>query len=154
NPETYPAWATITYEFPARGGLPPVKLTWYEGAKDGQRNLPPDDLFPKGFKPSDSGSLIIGSTGQMYSPRDYGAEQKLWPEEKFKDLKDPERVLPRIQRDGKVDGNPRNVDDNQKREWVEAIRAAQAQVALSNFDYAATLTEAMLLGNVAVRSGE
>ncbi|MGZ3414667.1 MAG: Gfo/Idh/MocA family protein, partial [Isosphaeraceae bacterium] len=27
NSETYPAWATITYEIPARGGLPPVKLT-------------------------------------------------------------------------------------------------------------------------------
>ncbi|MGY8769148.1 MAG: Gfo/Idh/MocA family protein, partial [Pirellulales bacterium] len=26
NPETYPSWATITYEFPARGELPPVKL--------------------------------------------------------------------------------------------------------------------------------
>ena len=48
NPETYPAWATITYEFPGRGNLPPVKLTWYEGAKDGKRNLPPDDLFPRG----------------------------------------------------------------------------------------------------------
>ncbi len=35
NPETYPAWATITYQFAARGNLPPVKLTWYEGAKEG-----------------------------------------------------------------------------------------------------------------------
>ena len=48
NPETYPAWATITYEFPARGNLPPVKLTWYEGAKDGKRNLPPSMFSPTG----------------------------------------------------------------------------------------------------------
>ncbi len=148
NPETYPAWATITYEYPARGNLPPVKLTWYEGAKDGKRNLPPESLFPKGFRPSDSGSLIVGSLGQMYSPSDYGAEQSLWPEETFKGLKDPERVLPRIE------GGGRNEDDNQKREWIQAIRAGKPHVALSNFDYAATLTEAMLLGNVAVRSGE
>ncbi len=94
NPETYPAWATITYEFPARGNLPPVKLTWYEGARDGHRNLPPDDLFPKGFKPSDSGSLFIGSRGQMYSPSDYGEEQVLWPEEKFKGMKDPSASSP------------------------------------------------------------
>ena len=46
NSETYPAWATITYEFPARGNLPPVKLTWYEGAKNGKRNLPPAGSFP------------------------------------------------------------------------------------------------------------
>jgi predicted dehydrogenase len=147
NLETYPAWATITYEFPERNGLPPVKLIWYEGAKDGKRNLPPDDLFPKDFKPSDSGSLMIGTLGQMYSPSDYGADQKLWPEEKFKDFQDPERILPRIE-------GGRNEDDNHKREWVAAIRAGKPHAALSNFDYAATLTEAMLLGNVAVRSGE
>ena len=47
NSETYPAWATITYEFPARGSLPPVKLTWYEGAKNGKRNLPPDRTLPR-----------------------------------------------------------------------------------------------------------
>ena len=45
-------------------------------------------------------------------------------------------------------------DDNQKREWVQAIRAGKPSVALSNFDYASTLTESMLLGNVAVRSGQ
>jgi predicted dehydrogenase len=148
NSETYPAWATITYEFSGRGSLPPVKLTWYEGAKDGQRNLPPAELFPKGFKPSDSGSLLIGARGQMYSPSDYGAEQVLWPVEKFKGYKDPERVLPRIK------GKSKDDDDNQKLEWVEAIRAGKPQVALSNFDYASTLTESMLLGNIAVRSGE
>ena len=85
----------------------------------------------------------------MYSPSDYGAEQVLWPEEKFKGYKDPERVLPRIKGEGKSDD-----DDNQKREWVEAIRAGKPQIALSNFDYASNLTESMLLGNVAVRSGE
>ncbi len=69
NSETYPAWATITYEFPARGNLPPVKLTWYEGAKDGQRNLPPKHLFPdSGFQPSDSGSLLVGSSGGCTLP--------------------------------------------------------------------------------------
>ena len=47
NSETYPAWSTITYEFPARGNLPPVKLTWYEGAKDGKRNLPPAAPVPR-----------------------------------------------------------------------------------------------------------
>ena len=47
NSETYPAWATITYEFPARGNLPPVKLTWYEGAKDGKRNLPPKQALSR-----------------------------------------------------------------------------------------------------------
>ena len=148
NPETYPAWATITYEFPARGDLPPVKLTWYEGAKDGKRNLPPDRPLPHGLKPSDSGSLLVGEKGPIYSPSDYGAEQVLWPEDEFEDFKDPERIAARASRAA------RDEDDNHKGEWVQAIREGKPEIAWSNFDYAATLTEAMLLGNVAVRSGE
>lgn len=147
NPETYPAWATITYEFPARDGLPPVKLTWYEGAKDGKRNLPAPDLFPPGFRPSDSGSLFVGSKGKMYSPSDYGSDQRLWPESEFKEYKDPAPSLPRIRGEG-------GEDVNQKREWIEAIRAGKPDHAQSNFNYASVLTESMLLGNVAVRSGE
>jgi predicted dehydrogenase len=148
NSETYPAWATITYEFPARGNLPPVKLTWYEGAKDGKRNLPSKKLFPdSGFQPSDSGSLLIGSKWRMYSPNDYGAVQMLWPVGDYTDIKVPEPTLPRITG---ADG----IDDGQKLEWVQAIRAGKPSLALSNFDYASTLAESMLLGNVAVRSGQ
>lgn len=148
NSETYPAWATITYEFPARGNLPPVKLTWYEGAKNGKRNLPPAAIFPdKGLAPSDSGSVIVGSRWRMYSPNDYGAKQVVWPKDDYTDLKAPEPSLPRHQ-------HPRDIDANQKREWVQAIRAGKPSIALANFDYASVLTESMLLGNVAVRSGQ
>jgi predicted dehydrogenase len=148
NQETYPAWATITYEFPARGSLPPVKLTWYEGAKGGKRNLPPSRLFvDKSFEPSESGALLVGSTWTMYSPNDYGARQVLWPRGDYTDLKAPAQSLPRF-------GGSRDIDDNQKGEWVAAIRSGKPEVALSNFDYASVLAESMLLGNVAVRSGE
>jgi predicted dehydrogenase len=148
NSETYPAWSTITYEFPARGNLPPVKLTWHEGAKDGKRNLPPARLFPDGsFQPSDSGSLMLGSNWRMYSPNDYGANQVFWPRGDYTDLKVPEPSLPRL-------SGRRDIDNNHKGEWVAAIRAGKPEIALSNFDYSATLTEAMLLGNIAVRSGE
>jgi predicted dehydrogenase len=144
NPETYPAWATITYEFPSRGDLPPCKLTWYEGAKDGQRHLPPAELF-QGEKPSDSGCLIIGEKGTMFSPNDYGANHKLLPLKNYEGYKPPEPTLPRHEAG-------RGTDDNQKLEWVRAIQGGPAP--LSNFDYAAVLTETMLLGNVAVRTGK
>jgi hypothetical protein len=39
-----------------------------------------------------------------------------------------------------------------KREWVAAIKGGPP--AMSNFDYAATLTETILLGNVAIRAGK
>ena len=37
NSETYPTWAKVRYEFPARGDMPPVTLTWYEGHRDGKK---------------------------------------------------------------------------------------------------------------------
>ena len=133
NQETYPAWSTITYEFPARGNLPAVKLTWYEGAKKGKRNLPPPNVFPdRSLAPSDSGSVIVGSKYRMYSPNDYGAKQVIWPKGDYAELKPPEPFLPRHERAG-------DIDQNQKREWVEAIRAGKPSIALSNFDYSATL---------------
>jgi len=148
NPETYPAWATITYEFPARASLPPVKLTWYEGAKDGKRNLPSARLFAdRGVQPSSSGALLIGSKWRMYSPNDYGSVQMLWPNGDYHDIKVPEPSFPRI-------AGSREQDEAQKREWVQAIRAGKPAIAQSNFDYSATMTESMLLGNVAVRSGQ
>ncbi|MEW4568681.1 Gfo/Idh/MocA family oxidoreductase [Tautonia sp. JC769] len=144
NPETYPAWATITYEFPARGDLPPVKLTWYEGAKDGERNLPDSALF-QGREAVDSGSLLIGERGSMYSPSDYGMEQVLLPADRFSGFSAPEQTLERL-------GGEDERDLNAKREWVRAIEGGPAP--LGNFDYAAVLTESMLLGNVAVRLGK
>ncbi len=143
NSETFPAWATITYEFPARGDLPPVKLNWYEGAKNGVRNLPPVDLL-HGATPADSGMVFVGEQGSIFTADDYGVEQVLLPTEKFKDHRRPEPRLPRL-------GGDVERDDQHKREWVQAIQGGSP--TLSNFDYAATMTEAMLLGNVAVRAG-
>jgi predicted dehydrogenase len=142
NPETYPAWATITYEFPARGDLPAVKLTWYEGARDGKRHLPPPDLF-QGKVPSESGSLLVGEKGSIFSPNDNGTEQVL-----LGVSKSGER--PRDSTEAKPKSND---DADHKSEWVRAIREGDPAIARSNFAYSGILTEAMLLGNVAVRLG-
>ena len=146
NAETYPAWATITYEFPARGDLPPVKLTWYEGARDGKRHLPPSELF-QGETPSSSGSLLVGEKGSIFSQSDYGADQLLLPAGRFEG-KQPATTPDELKRQG------RTTDADHKAEWVRAIREGDPTIAWSNFGYAGTLTEAMLLGNVAVRLGE
>ena len=45
-------------------------------------------------------------------------------------------------------------DSNQKKEWVEAIKANKPEIAMSNFDYASFLTSAFVLGNVAIRTGK
>lgn len=149
NPETYPGWARITFEFPARGeDMPPVKFVWYEGKKDGQRVLPPEELLAKvltaGEKLSDSGSMLVGDKGILFSPNDYGASYRLLPEKDFQGYKGPDERLPR---NGKDDGG-------MKQEWFQAISANKPEIAVSNFDYAAMLTETILLGNVAMRVGK
>jgi predicted dehydrogenase len=141
NPETYPAWAKITYEFPARDDLPPVKLVWYEGSRDGQKLLPPAELS-HGEQFTDSGSLLVGEKGVLYSPSDYGNEWSLLPKKNFDGYKKPA-----------LKGPSNNKDDlGMKIEWVAGIKGGPAPY--SNFDFAALMTETLLLGNVAVKLGK
>jgi predicted dehydrogenase len=143
NPETYPGWATITFQFPARGEWPPVKLVWYEGHRDGKKNLPPKELL-HGENPPGSGSLLVGAKGILYSPNDYGARYVLLPKKDFAGFKPPQPTLPR---------NGRG-DLGMKEEWVRAIMENKPEIAYSNFDFAGLLTETILLGNVAMRAGK
>jgi predicted dehydrogenase len=145
NPETYPGWAKVTFQFPAKGKRGPLKLTWYEGSKDGKLVLPPIELLQgKHKKFSSGGSLIVAERATLYSRDDYGNNRELIGKDAG-DVKQPEKTLPR--RGG---GN----DQQQKSEWVEAINKKDPKIALSNFDYASMLTEVMLLGNIAVLAGK
>jgi predicted dehydrogenase len=143
NPETYPGWATITFQFPARGDMPPVKFVWYEGHRDGNKVLPPKELL-HGEAPSDSGSLLVGAKGVLYSPNDYGARYLLLPKKNFEGVKPPQPTLPR-------NGHG---DLGMKEEWARAIMENKPEIAYSNFDFASLLTETILLGNVAMRAGK
>jgi len=132
NPETAPMGCRVTYEFPARGKLPAVRMIWYE------RSRPPERLL-MGQKFSASGSLIVGSRGTMYSASDYGGTLRLMPEKQFEGFQDPKPTLPRV-------GGAHH------REWINAIRGGPAP--MSNFvDYAAQFAEVVVLGNVAIRCG-
>jgi predicted dehydrogenase len=150
NPETYPSSAKVTLQFPAREGMPPVTFTWYEGRRDGQKLLPPDDLVQKAIAVDtsdrrkgrlvDSGSILVGDKGILYSPDDYGAEFFLSPAKEFEGLNKTQ--LEKLPVNGKGDAG-------MKTEWVEAIKGGPP--AYSNFDAAAMLTETILLGNIAIR---
>jgi hypothetical protein len=137
NPETYPVWSTLRYQFPARADMPPVNVTWYDGSIGRKQNLPPADLW-SGLKLDKSGSLLIGEKGMLYSPGSYAEQIKLLPEEKFRDYKGPEPTIPR--------------SPGHHKEWILACKGGPK--AMSNFDYAGPLTEAMLLGLVALRTGK
>ncbi len=133
NNESPPVGCTITYEFPARGTLPAVRMVWYE------RGLPPMNLF-QGQKPSGSGSLMVGSKGTMYSASDYGDRYVLLPLNNFKGYRPPQPKMPRV-------------DGQHIQEWFRACKGGPE--AMSNFPgYASLLTEMALLGNVALRAGQ
>jgi hypothetical protein len=123
-------------------------LHWYEGKRDTKKVLPPEDLLAKLLKPgeklADSGSILVGDKGVLFSPNDYGAQFRLTPEKDFAGVKTarPEKT---------PEGTDGNEDAFMKKEWAEAIRASKPALASSNFAYSGQLTETMLMGNIAVR---
>lgn len=148
NPETYPSWATITWQFPARGEQPPVKFIWYEGKKvpEGPFNRPSPTLFHGEEVPS-SGSLLVGDKGTLFAPGDADGgviKFKLLPEQNFAGYEGPAQSLPRT--------DEKSPDVGQKKDWIAAIKGGPP--GLSNFAYAGLLTETILLGNLAIRVGK
>ena len=128
NEETYPLASTVTYQFPARGELPPVKLVWYDGGLRPQR---PDEL-EDGKEMGATGALVIGDKGKILSQR---MRWRIIPESRMKEYGDPPRKLER--------------SIGHYNEWAEACKGGKP--AGSNFDRAGPLAEAVLLGNVALR---
>jgi predicted dehydrogenase len=133
NKITYPAWSEITFEFPATASRGPVKMVWYDGGKRPAESLLEGrstnaDGSPKPL--SNSGSLIIGSKGKLFSPNDYGAKFELIGVDAI---------------DVEYTRSPGHF-----REFAMAIKDS-SKSAVSNFpDYAGPLTETILLGNLAV----
>jgi predicted dehydrogenase len=144
--ESYPKYSVLEYDFPERTTmlfkpgvkLPACKMTWYDG-----QQYPPNALL-QGEKRSDSGLLLVGEHGTLYSPNDYGARHVLLPRDKFKNFSPPEPWLPRTT--GLGDDDARHMQ-----EWAAACRGGEP--AMSNFNYAGRLTETMILGNLALRAG-
>ena len=131
-PETAPKWAVMTFEFPARGKQPPVKVTWYESGKQPPRELALGHPLPA------NGSLLIGDKGRLLQTDMYGAYYTLLPKAKFAGYQPPAPSLPRAR-----------IGHHQ--EWIDAAKTGSATMA--NFEYAGRLTESFLVGNVALRTG-
>jgi predicted dehydrogenase len=129
-----PTGSVVTYNFPARGAMPPVKLTWYDGGL--QPPLPPD-FEPGRILPS-NGSLILGSKATVLSGAWYETVQ-IVPDARMAALAPslPARTIPRI-------------EGGHFAEWVRACKGGAP--AGSNFDYSSRLTEVALLSNLAIRA--
>jgi len=132
NNESPPNGLMVTYEFPARGNRPAVRLKWYEVRR------PPMNLFD-GEQIRPSGALFIGNKGKLYSTSDYGDGHILLPRNDFRDYRPPQPTIPR--------------SPGHHAEWLRACKGGVP--ATGNFvDYSGPLTETVLLGNVAIRVGK
>ncbi|WP_435006677.1 Gfo/Idh/MocA family protein [Tundrisphaera lichenicola] len=127
--ETAPERLVVKYQFPARGQQPPVSLTWYQG---GQR---PELLTDRNVKGWENGVLFVGEKGMLIA--DYG-RRKLLPEDSFRDFTAPEQSIPK--------------SIGHHAEWIAACKDGRPTTC--NFDYSGALTESVLLGSVAYRSGK
>ena len=182
--ESYPIGSKIRYQFPARKASisvaqphlfhhhraieqDAVTLWWYDGgqtdstAPDGHdfSNKPPIELTAdivalRGDIP-DSGLLMIGDGGTIFSPDDYGSSF-------FVKLKDDAKFLhytkhpAMVQFAERIPRNPHGKDNNLSHtmEWLTAIKENTPELCYSRFEIAARLTEIMVLGCVSLRVGK
>ena len=131
NEETYPLGSMITLHFSERGEMTPVKLVWYDGGLRPQR----PDCLKDGDVISDNGVMLVANDAVLLT--DWDTPWRIFPEERAKDYGTPPQVLPR--------------SPGHHEEWLQACQGGPRPG--SNFDWAGPLTETVLLGNVALRSG-
>jgi predicted dehydrogenase len=127
--EIAPATMTVTYEYAARGEMPPVKMVWYQG-----EDRPPiwkEEKIPQWL----DAQLFVGDKGMILSSNN---KHILLPEKDFAGFVPPPQTIP---------NSPGHYV-----EWIEACKGGKP--AGSNFDYSGWTTEANHLGNVAYRTGK
>ena len=119
----------VDYSFSRPGNQPALRLTWYHGVSgpglDGKET----------YKGYGSGVMFVGTKGKLIA--DYG-KYTILPEEFAKDFKPPEKSIP--------------ASIGHHKEWTEAVKSNGKTTC--NFDYSGGLTEAVLLGNVALKAAE
>ena len=134
--ETYPLASIVHFNFPARGDMPPVRLTWYDGGLTPARPEEMDEARPLSGEEGE-GLLFIGDNGKILCGFS-GRRPRLIPETKMKAYKQPPKTLPR---------SPGN-----EREWLDACKGNKTEPGAS-FGFSGVVTECLQLGNLAARTG-
>ena len=133
DPDIVPHGEIGYFHFARRDDKPALKIVWYSGGllPDAPEELPAGTRLPK------RGVLFIGDKGKMLC-EGAGGQPRLLPFEKTDEYKKPAPTLPRSK--------------GHHREWLDAIKGGPA--AISQFEYAARLTEIVLLGVASLRIGK
>lgn len=134
HPDGTPEWTRATYEFPARGDMPALKFHWADGTENFDLVKKTVDQDGQPLTSWGLGVLFVGDKGMLLA--DYGRRQLL-SKDKFIEFKAPAESIPN--------------SIGHWREWTQACKTGSPTTC--NFDYSGALTETVLLGIVAFRSG-
>ncbi|MBI4622180.1 MAG: gfo/Idh/MocA family oxidoreductase, partial [Verrucomicrobia bacterium] len=127
--EIAPHGCTVYFDFPARGGRPPLRLNWYEGGL-----MPATPAALGNFPLPKRGVLFIGEKGVIQCDG-AGGLPRVFPESLRASVTKPAPTLKR--------------SNGHHRDWLDACKGGEP--ASSNFAYGARLTEITLLGVLALR---
>jgi predicted dehydrogenase len=131
TPESESYSSVITWDFPARGSLPPLRMHWYDGGMQPHRPLELDLRTPM----PTSGVLYIGELGKLLTQFS-GGRPVLLPERRFRDFQSPPKTLPRTV--------------GHYKEWVQACKTGKATNC--SFEFGSRMTEIAQLGTLAART--
>jgi predicted dehydrogenase len=138
-PESCPPSSHIILTFPERNGKPKVKMHWMDGGIQPER---PEELGPN-EKMGDGGNgvIFVGTKGKMMCGT-YSALPSLLPTSRNQEVKTPQSIK-------RVPGGA----EGHYGQWVEACMAGYGKMEVSSgFEIAGPMTEAILMGNLAIRS--
>ena len=121
------------YSFAAKGEQPEFKLTWYSG---GLRPSHPEEL-PKDINLAARGGMFVGDKGILLNNGGISKAPLIFPENRRNSFDTAIQPIP--------------PSKGHHREWIDAIKGGSE--ASSNFEYAARLTEIVLLGVLSLRLG-
>jgi predicted dehydrogenase len=126
---TAPEWLTVRYEYAATADRPPLTVVWNSTRK------PKEHLALLEKQKWGDGTLFIGEKGMLLASY---SNYRLLPADKFEGFTPPPKSIPK--------------SIGHYKEWVEACKGNGTTTC--PFSYAGLLTETVLLGNVAYRSGK
>ncbi len=134
--DSYPSASAVYMKFPVKGSDREIDFTWLDGGIEPER---PEELGPEEALGDWSGGIIFeGSKGKIMADC-YGANPRLIPTARM-DSVDVKETIPRVPEGHYV-------------QWVNACKAGYGKAELSSpFEYAGPMTEAILLGSLAIRA--
>jgi hypothetical protein len=138
DPQVITGSNLVTYQYGARGGRGPLTLFWYD---NGLRpptplGIDPDDPLQR-LGEGDNGLMLVGEKG-ILTCAGWSGMPRLLPMELHRAYTRPPKTLPRVA--------------GHHADWLQACKGGTP--ACSNFEYGARLTEFVLLGTLALRTGK